>query len=84
MGLALGSLSLVIKIEDLLGRKSSGFGLENKEYDSVDPSHYPRGTFWPQKLALTPPTSDGRSVGIIRSRTQTMEFYLQRTNIAYT
>jgi hypothetical protein len=27
-----GSLSLVSTIEELLGRKSSGFGLENREY----------------------------------------------------
>jgi hypothetical protein len=27
-----------------------------------------------QKLAITSPTSGGRSVGIVRSRTQTMEF----------
>jgi hypothetical protein len=26
------------------------------------------------KLAITSPTSGGRSVGIVRSRTQTMEF----------
>jgi hypothetical protein len=28
-----------------------------------------------QKLALTSPTCGGRSVGIVRSRTQTMEFF---------
>jgi hypothetical protein len=28
-----------------------------------------------QKLALTSPTSGGRSVGIVRSRTQTMELF---------
>jgi hypothetical protein len=32
------------------------------------------GTLYPQKLAITSPTSGGRSVGVIRSRTQTMEF----------
>jgi hypothetical protein len=32
------------------------------------------GTLYPQKLAITSPTSAGRSVGIVRSRTQTMEF----------
>jgi hypothetical protein len=31
---------------------------------------------YPQKLALTSPTSGGRSVGIVRSRTQTTELYL--------
>jgi hypothetical protein len=29
---------------------------------------------YPQKLAISSPTSGGRSVGIVRSRTQTMEF----------
>jgi hypothetical protein len=32
------------------------------------------GTFYPQKLALTSPTSGGRSVGIVRSWTEAMEF----------
>jgi hypothetical protein len=32
------------------------------------------GTLYPHKLAITSPTSGGRSVGIVRSRTQTMEF----------
>jgi hypothetical protein len=32
------------------------------------------GTLYPQKLALTSPTSGGRSVGIVRSQTQTIEF----------
>jgi hypothetical protein len=36
----------------------------------------PRGTLYPQKLAITSPTSGGRSVGIVRSQTQTMEFVL--------
>jgi hypothetical protein len=34
------------------------------------------GTLYPQKLAITSPTSGDRSVGIVRSRTQTMEFFL--------
>jgi hypothetical protein len=29
---------------------------------------------YPQKLVITSPTSDGRSVGIVRSRTQVTEF----------
>jgi hypothetical protein len=37
-------------------------------------SRSPRGTLYPQKLAIASPTSGGRSVGIVRSRTQTMEF----------
>jgi hypothetical protein len=57
-------------------QKSSGSCLENREYGRRDPSRWPRGTLYPQKLAMTSPTSGGRSVGIVRSRTQTMEFVL--------
>jgi hypothetical protein len=66
--------SLVSTTEELLGRKSRDSGLENREYDHKDPSGLPRGTLYPQKLAITSPTSGGRSVGIIRSRTQATEF----------
>jgi hypothetical protein len=38
-------------------------GLESPEYGRKDPSRWPRGTLYPQKLALTSPTSSGRSVG---------------------
>jgi hypothetical protein len=31
-------------------------------------------SLYPQKLAITSPTRGGRSVGIVRSKTQTMEF----------
>jgi hypothetical protein len=41
----------------------------------MDPSRWLRGTLYPQKLALTSPTSGGRSVGTVRSRTQAMEFF---------
>jgi hypothetical protein len=37
-------------------------------------SRRPRGILYPQKLALTLPTSGDPSVGIVRSQTQTMEF----------
>jgi hypothetical protein len=40
----------------------------------MSPSRWPRGTFYPHKLTITSPTIGGRSVGIVRSRTQTMEF----------
>jgi hypothetical protein len=49
--------------------------LENREYGRREPSRWPRGTLYPQKLAITSPRSGGRSVGIVRSRTQTMEFF---------
>jgi hypothetical protein len=37
---------------------------------------YGHCTLYPQKLAITSPTSSGRSVGIVHSPTQTMEFSL--------
>jgi hypothetical protein len=36
---------------------------------------WPRNTLYPQKLALTSPTSGGRSVGIVRLRTTATEFF---------
>jgi hypothetical protein len=66
----------VSTIEELLGRKSSGSSLEIDITAVKDPSRWPRGTLYPQKLAVTSPTSDGRSVGIVRSRTQATEFTL--------
>jgi hypothetical protein len=50
--------------------------LENREYGRRDPSRWPRGTLYPEKLAIPSTTSGDRSVGIVRSRTQTMEFIL--------
>jgi hypothetical protein len=72
VGLKRGPLSLVSTIEELLERKSSGFGLVIREYDSRDPSRSPHGTICPQKLALTSPASGG----VIRSRTKAMESLL--------
>jgi hypothetical protein len=74
VGLELGPLSLVSTIEELLGRKSSGFGLEIREYGRRDPSLWPHGTLYPHKLALTSLTSGGHSVGIVYSRIQAMKF----------
>jgi hypothetical protein len=68
-----GPLSLASTIE---GRKSIGSGLETWEYSRRDPSCWPRVTSYPQKLALTSLTSCGRSVHIVRSRTQAMKFRL--------
>jgi hypothetical protein len=50
------------------------FGLETRKYGRWDPLHWPRGTPYPQELALTSPSSGGRSVGIILSRTKTKKF----------
>jgi hypothetical protein len=44
VGLERVPLSLVSTIEELLGRKSSGSGLDSREYGSRDPSRWPRGT----------------------------------------
>jgi hypothetical protein len=74
VGLERGPLSLISTTEELLGRKSSGSGLENQVYGRRDPSRWPRGKLYPQKLALTSPISGGNSVGIVRSRTQATEF----------
>jgi hypothetical protein len=73
VGLERGPLSLLSTIEELLGRKSSGSGLENRDYfrrRSVALTPYS------QKLALTSPPSGGRSVVIVRSRTKATELLL--------
>jgi hypothetical protein len=44
---------------------------------------WPRGALYPQKLAITSPTSGGCSVGIVRSRTQTMEFFFNISAFSY-
>jgi hypothetical protein len=75
VGLERGPLRLVSATEELLGRKSSGFGLENREYGRRDSSRGPLGTLYAQKLALTSPTSGGLSVGIVRSRTKATEVF---------
>jgi hypothetical protein len=41
-----------------------------------DSLRWPRHTLYPLKLALTSPTSGGRSVGIVRLRTKATEFVL--------
>jgi hypothetical protein len=74
VGLELGPLSLVSTTEELLGRKSVCSDLECREYGHGDPSRWPRGTLYLQKLVLTSPTSGGRSVGIVLLQTQGMEF----------
>jgi hypothetical protein len=71
-----GPLSLVSTIEEVLGRASSGSGLENLEYGRRDPSRLPRGTLYSQKLVLTWQTNGSLSVGIFRSRSQAPELYI--------
>jgi hypothetical protein len=74
VGLERDPLILASATEELLGRKSSGSGLEIRDYGHWDPSHCPRGTFYQQTLALTSPTSSGHFVGIVLSQTQATEF----------
>jgi hypothetical protein len=73
VGLERGPLSLVSAIEELFGRKSSGCGLKNRDYGRKGSAAL-TPPLYPQKLALTSPTSGGRSISIVRSRTQATEF----------
>jgi hypothetical protein len=73
VGLKRGPLSLVNTIEELLGRNSSGFGLEYRKCSLRDPLRWPRNALYPQKLALISWTSGGRSVGTVRLRTKATE-----------
>jgi hypothetical protein len=75
-----GPLSLVSTIEEPLERKS-GSGLEIREYGRRRPLRWPRGTLYPQKFALTSPTSGGRSVGIVRLRTKATGYYYYYPNV---
>jgi hypothetical protein len=74
VGLEQGSLSLVNTTEELLGRTSSSSDLENREDSHGDPLCWSSNTLYPQKLALTLPTSGSRSVSIVRLWTKATEF----------
>jgi hypothetical protein len=50
VGLERGPLSLVSTSEELLKRESSGSSLERREYGRRNPSRWPRGNFYPQKV----------------------------------
>jgi hypothetical protein len=76
VGLERGPLSLVSTTQELLDRKVAApvYKTENTAVgihhaDHVAPSIR-------KNLVITSPTSGGRSVGIVRSRSQTMEFSL--------
>jgi hypothetical protein len=79
VGLERGPLSHVSTTEELLGRKSSGSCLENRDYHYKDPSRLPHDTLYRQNLALTSPTIGGRSVGIVRLRTKATELLLSKS-----
>jgi hypothetical protein len=53
----------------------------NSDYGLWDPPRWQRDTLSLQKLALTSSTGGGRSVGIVRSRTQATEFSLCRVEL---
>jgi hypothetical protein len=76
VGLERGPLSLVSTTAELLDRKVAApvYKIENtavgnRHADHVAPSIR-------KTLAITSPKSGGRSVGIVRSRIQTVEFFL--------
>jgi hypothetical protein len=48
-----------------------------------DPLRWPRDTLYPQKLALTSPTSGGRSIGIVRLWIKATEFSSHIECISY-
>jgi hypothetical protein len=57
-------------------------GVEIREYGHRGPSHWLRDTVYPQKLALTSPTSGGRSVGVIFLHSKDMQSVLNCHNAA--
>jgi hypothetical protein len=65
-----------VQLRSCLEKKVAAPGLDIWEYGRREPSRWPRGTLYPQNFAVTSPTSGGRSVGIVRSRTQATEFFL--------
>jgi hypothetical protein len=78
-------LGLVSTIKELLERKSSGSGLENRDYGhrgsaTLSIQHPSVG----KKLALTWPTSGGRSVGIVHSRTKATELKVTSSELLKT
>jgi hypothetical protein len=76
LSLERGPLSLVSTIEELLGRKNSDSGLEDRDYGPRDSPRWAGDTLHTQQFLLSSPTSGGRSVGIVRSRTKATELLL--------
>ena len=61
-------------------KKVAAPGLENSRLTAVGTRCADHVTpLYPQKLALTSPTGGGRSVGIVRMRTETTELVLFKT-----
>jgi hypothetical protein len=55
--------------------KVAAAGLENQDWRPWDPLRWPRDTLYPQKLALTSPTSGGLVIDIVRLRTKATEIF---------
>jgi hypothetical protein len=70
VGLERGPLSLERIIEELLEWKGAAPVLKTDINGRRYPLRLPRDSLYPQKLAITSPTSGGRSVGIVRLRTE--------------
>jgi hypothetical protein len=68
------SFSLVRIIEELLERKVAAPVYKTEINGRGDSLRWPRDTLYPLKLVLTSLTSGGRSVGIVRWRTEAPEF----------
>jgi hypothetical protein len=76
VGLERGPLRLVSTTEELLDGKVA-VSVQKTENTAVGIRHADHVSLSiRKKLAITSPTSGGRSVGIVRSRTQIMEFSL--------
>jgi hypothetical protein len=75
-----GPLSLVKIIEELLETKVAAPVYKTKINGRGDSLRCPRDTLYPLKLALTSPTSGGRSVGIVRWRATASEESLLKVN----
>jgi hypothetical protein len=75
-GLERGPLSLVRTTDELLEGRVAPPVQKTEINDLGNLLRWPRDTLYPLKLALTSPTSGGRSVGIVRSRTKAKEYSL--------
>jgi hypothetical protein len=82
VGLERVPLSLVSTIEELLERKSSGSGLDKRDYRRRDPARRRRFTSLSTKVGTNFADKRWSSVGIVLSRTQVTEFVSDWINLA--